>query len=180
MKATAPAPAHIRLVRDGRLGFALALTLLALGALLLAWLYARHLAQGWNGLVSMLVGMAYAGCCWFTWRWWRALPQGWLVWTGLQWRLEPENAAVQAVRQEVPVFGRCTCALDLQSALLLHLEAGETPAQNSRTHANSAWVWTRAASDTANWHALRAAVVWAQQQDALAGALPTSGTRGQA
>ena len=141
--------------------------LVLLASLLLAWLGA--LGRGcW--VLWIATGLAYGTCCLLLWRWKLALPVGMLVWTGLLWRVEPEGLITPDLRF-LPDFRRCELVLDLQFAFLLRLsdrisadDNSQVPKRRELRAANSTWVWARKHATVKDWHALRAAVIWAQQQ----------------
>lgn len=91
MKPLAPAPVHYRLAPGGRLLLALVILLVALGAVLLAWLLALRQAQQTGALLWWTVAVAYGGACVWSWRTALALPNGWLVWNGKLWQLQSQT-----------------------------------------------------------------------------------------
>ena len=174
MKPTSPAPVHYRVAPGGGLLFALAATLLALGAGLSAWLLALRQAQQ-TGVVAigLATAMLYGGACWLSWRTMRALPRGWLIWTGKVWRLQPEQAEeVLDAGSTPPIVAEypcCTLALDMQQAVLLRLHGAPGQEKQGQPRPKACWVWASRpsgdtpnhASDNKSWHALRCALVWA-------------------
>ncbi|MDO4768885.1 MAG: hypothetical protein Q4A11_00750 [Brachymonas sp.] len=95
MKPLAPAPVHYRLAPGRGLFLALAVLLLALGSVLLAWLLALRQAQQTGAVLWMAVAMAYGAACVGSWRTAQALPSGWLVWNGKLWQLQEVQTPLQ-------------------------------------------------------------------------------------
>lgn len=157
MKPLAPAPVHYRLAPDGGLLLVLAALLVALGGVLLAWLLALRQAQQTGAAQCLALAAIYGGACVWTWRTARALPSGWLVWTGKCWQLQaqpqPQPASAQqterailplatssvagtgiewagfegAGRLPAVTYIACTLVLDVQRAVLLRLHGLHGP-----------------------------------------------------
>ncbi len=168
MKSAAPVPVHYRLAPGGGLFFALLGILMLLGCVLLAWLLALRQAQQAGAAIWIITALAYVAAWFFSMRVVRALPTGWLVWTGKVWRLQSDQDALQVSSgkgqsaQLAPAYRSCTLVLDVQQAVLLRLHDDKGLPLSGNKSPASCWVWATRASDQPNWHALRCALVWAQ------------------
>lgn len=151
MASRLPVAIHYRLAHARVLTYAVVVTLLMLLALWGAclWHWRNNAFVLWWGLGFLL---AYAWLCSATWRWLQTLPIGWLVWTGVHWRIQ-----VISSQHDVPAYAHCACVLDVQTALLLRLSGctHKSPVPQTR------WVWVQAVDLPKHWCALRA-VVYAQ------------------
>ena len=159
---------HYRLAPGGGLFFALLGILMLLGCVLLAWLLALRQAQQAGAAIWIITALAYVAAVFFSMLVVRALPTGWLVWTGKVWRLQSDQDALQVSSgkgqsaQLAPAYRSCTLVLDVQQAVLLRLHDGKGLPLSGSNHPVARWVWATRASDQPNWHALRCALVWAQ------------------
>ena len=116
---------HYRLAPGGGLFFALLGILMLLGCVLLAWLLALRQAQQAGAAIWIITALAYVAAWFFSMRVVRALPTGWLVWTGKVWRLQSDQDALQVSSgkgqsaQLARAYRSCTLVLYVQQAVLL-------------------------------------------------------------
>lgn len=125
--------------RSGRYGLVLLGVWLASSLVMCgAWLAAPH--RNGNAALGaatlLLAGLAaYAG--------WRRSPAGQLLWDGQLWSLQ------SAATSQDTALSSPTVALDLQWAMLLHLQD-----QSKKSH----WLWVERTNSPARWLDLRRAV----------------------
>lgn len=160
-----PPAAHYPLQADSRLTSGVAGLWLAFAVLLLAWWWLQPV-HVWSYRTVWLGAMVAWGLCgWGLKQWLAGLPRGWLVWTGLGWRLEQDlpivgqggrqSATEPAARQMQRHEGVCRLVLDLQHAMLLCWQGDGGPAQAQVHHR---WIWVTRQNAPQHWHALRCAI----------------------